>query len=172
MLPRSIQELEEYTELTEKQKSAFQNRLYYIEEIAEKIEKWLINDKGESLSYFLEDLELDISVNCVFSCNGNNQNEIVSSWVIHATWIEEENLSRIKSFIGLQAMAFINRDGPKISDSSQQSVEWLKLLSAAIKTELAGFYSSREVDAALAHYYCIDIIIAKSLSVFYILKLL
>lgn len=170
-LPEVIRQSDDFNALTKTQVSSLQHRLNYVWEIIENIKIW---SKGESewasLKDFLEDLELDVSVNVVFTSQGNENSEVLSNWVIHSSWYEDIDAVELRKSLNTDLANFINTQGPTWFFTEEQANEWLKLFSYNLGLALEGFYNSKNVKAALAYYLAIDALLANALAGIYALK--
>jgi hypothetical protein len=159
-------ECDNFNRLTQKQIFSIVSRFNYIDEIIENINEWLDSDKTE-LSHFIDDLELDLSVNQ--NLPGDEGKE--SSYLIHNSWTFNMSPSSLRSELSETIIKSINEEIPGTMCSLDDFKLWIQNQSLALNEAVTGFYSAKSSPSAIAFYIAIDIILINLLSSTYKMRL-
>ena len=166
-LPIVLTQSEDYLELTEKQSLNFQSRMNYILEITDNITEWL-NGKGNwaSLEAFLDDLELDVSVNQ----NLNTGDDYISSWLIHNSWGDgvEEKASLAK--LPVDVLASLDADLPELRAQDTEVNAWLEGLRDALRRVLETLLAANNFAEVLSSILAMDMLMVNLLAGLYKLR--
>ena len=102
-LPTAFTACDNFEKLTQKQIFNIVSRFSYIDEIVKNINEWL--DSGTiEFSHFIDDLELDLSVNQNLPGSENTE----SSYLIHSSWSFDMPLSTLRRELGEAIIKSIN----------------------------------------------------------------
>lgn len=160
-IPAALVDSDEFRNLNQAQQQNFSARLYYIEEICLKSQEWLQFREGfESLSSFIDEIELDLLINI-----GNDEKDSsISPWLIHSSWTFNTSaqcmLDCVSDCLTCDAVEVdigFNCDELEFSD-------WLKKHIDCIRLLLDKFYVAHSFDCAIGNLIAIDICMITLLS--------
>lgn len=165
-LPTAFTACDNFEKLTQKQIFNIVSRFSYIDEIVKNINEWL--DSGTiEFSHFIDDLELDLSVNQNLPGSENTE----SSYLIHSSWSFDMPPSTLRRELGEAIIKSINEPTPNIMCSIDDFKSWIKDQGSSLSNAVTCFYSSKSSPSAIAHYIAIDIILINLLSSTYKMRL-
>jgi len=160
-LPAALIDSDEFRALDPKQVSNFQARFRYVQEIAEKIERWLSHKEPEvTLRLFLDNLELDLAVTQNLPEEDQTQQ---SAWLIHSSWTFECPVSRMRAQLTPDVVASIEQGPPPIDAQAGHVQQWLRDQGVALRHLLGRFHSAATFEVAIAYHIAIDILLANLL---------
>jgi hypothetical protein len=169
-LPSAITESSEFKNLTDKQIYNIEARFRYLDEIIDNIESWLAGSgKDVDVRSFLDDLELDLSVNQ--NLPHGQSVDFVSSWLIHTSWTFGTNAQSLVHDLSTTLLSKIEQNIPRISSSLDEFKAWLMEQCSAIKIALDDFYNAQTFTGAIAHHIAIDILLINMLAGIYKIRL-
>ena len=152
-LPKAIAQCRWFSELSVAEKSSFEYRLNYIEEISYKIDEWKIETQNDLLS-FLNRIELDLYVNLGSPADGISSE--ISAWIIHTSWIDEYNISAI---VASELANYSDLAEPKLTWTIFDFHVWFGKKNIILKKSIDLFYESKTIEAGLAFIYIVDLTI-------------
>jgi hypothetical protein len=160
-LPVALTDSDEFRALKPEQVSNFEARFRYVQEIVEKIERWLSNQQpGVTLRSFLDDLELDLAVNQSLPEEDQTQQ---SAWLIHSSWTFECSVSQMRAQLTADVVTAIERGPPSVDAQAREVQQWLRDQGVALRHLLERFHSAATFEIAIAHHIAIDILLANLL---------
>lgn len=166
-LPKALIASNDWLGLTQSQQFNFESRIKYINEIVDNISEWLEgSSEWGSLSEFLDDLELDVSVNQ----NLNSDEDFVSSWLIHSTWGNSERDRISAALLPSVVISALDRPLPDIEIGNAAVTAWLKLHRDALQASLGAFYNSTAFSEVLSSILVFDTLMAMLLCGLYKLR--
>ena len=159
-IPPVLTELDDFHELTEKQKFNFMARLRYIEEIALNIQDWIRSgDQREAIDSFLDDLELDVGVNHGQEMGSSDQ--YVSVWMVHTTWLQDYDRNELRAALPSELKIACNRQGPDADADTDEIVSWLSQSADDLSLALTQFEKASTPQSLLAVLTGINILMAR-----------
>lgn len=160
-LPNAFLTANDVQVLTTSQIEAFSKRLDYVAEIAEKILSDLPKAIAKTeLEDFLDDLELDVSVNQTLS----QKYGVVTSWNMHHGWTFDISPLELRSELGDDIISAISEQAPKIDCKPEYYIKWLTIQGETLERTLNHFYSTQKFEGAVASILAMDAILANLLS--------
>lgn len=161
-LPAALVDSDEFRALNLTQISNLEARFRYVQEIIEKIGRWLHQNKPDiPLRSFLDDLELDLAVAQNLPEEDRTQQ---SAWLIHSSWTFECSVSQMRAQLTSDVVASIERGSPSIDAQASEVRDWLHNQTTALRDLLGRFYCATTFETAIAYHIAIDILLANLLA--------
>lgn len=138
----------------------FAKRLDYITEIAARIIlEGLTVVELDDFRNFLNDLELDVSVNHHFSSGDD-----ITPWIVHTSWTFDLTARELRSELSKTSLSALQEAIPLLNASRAQFSTWLNTQGVGLREAMDSFYCARSFSNAVANLIAMDIILARILT--------
>jgi hypothetical protein len=164
-LPSALLDANEFRELTEYQRQAFNSRLRYIEEISVRIFEWPHSPESGGKE-MLGGLELDVLINVGIS-EGHDNDRVISSWLIHHSWTIGISPGSLHRCLSEDLLNAFDISVPALTSNILVLQEWFIKQAEALRLLLTAFYEAKTFTQVMASYVAIDIVLAQLLAVCY-----
>lgn len=151
-IPTAILDLPEYAELATVKKENFSSRLTYIEELARKIIDVNLGIPKEQRSFFINDLELDISINIAVSRAGDN----VSPWIVHTSWAFGLLPGDLAIAVDAEILPSPENPGLAVSCTWEEFHRWLQSQGSILLKAIERFYEAKSLETAIGCLFSAD----------------
>lgn len=158
-LPVAFMNSQEFKGLTQKQVFNLEARFRYVGEIVKNVEEWLSGNE-EEFKEFLDNLELDLSVNQ----NLPDGEERETSYLIHSSWTFETTVAQLRHALSPPIIAWLDESLPRIDCSLTEFRFWLANQCRALRNVVTEFYAAKSFACAIAYFVAMNILLATMLA--------
>ena len=159
-LPKILEMSDRYQDANELQKKNLRGRFQFIEQITLEIAEWLGRTETD-FDAFLDRIELHLAINQGAPSDAESS---VSAWLIHTSWTFETSSHKMRQELRDDLANELDRSPPSIDVNLVRFDQWLNRQNSALISALADFRASKTIDAALANFIAIDVLLLNLLT--------